>query len=79
VDSVKEMWIFGVIAICILYIVSLITPFILDGNYTINFFGIESYRSGTETGAKIGWDAIVGFLLVLPMISAGVSYFRARK
>ena len=79
VSSAKEMWTMGVFSICLLFILKLITPAILHGNYTLNFFGIESYRHNAEFGTKVGWEAIVGFLLVLPTIAAGLTYYRSRK
>lgn len=78
-QSAKEIWTTGVLLICLLLVLSLLTPLILHGNYTLNFFGIESYRHNSEYGTKVGWDALVGFLLILPTIAAGLTYYRSRK
>jgi hypothetical protein len=77
--SAKETWTLGVVSIGLLFILSVLTTIILKGDFTINIFGIESYRSGNASGIKVGWEAAVGFLCVLPVIAAGLSIYRSRN
>lgn len=77
--AAKEMWTTGVLALCLIFVLSLITSIVLNGNYNLNLFGIESYRNQNGFGTKEGWDALFGFLLVLPTFAAGLSLYRARK
>jgi hypothetical protein len=63
IETAKETWTVGSFAICLLFILSLLTTLILKGDFFINIFGVEAYRTGNASGVKIGRDAAVGFLL----------------
>jgi hypothetical protein len=79
IETARKTWTAGLIAICLLFILTILTTLIIRGDFSVNIFGVEAYRVGNATGVKIGWDAAVGFLLVIPTIAAGLSLYRSRR
>ena len=78
-QSARETWTAYVIVICLLFILSLLSTLISKGDFTFKFFGAQTYRIGNTTELKIGRDALMGFLLVLPTIAAGLTIYRSKK
>ncbi len=78
-QSAKETWEMGVLELGLIFVLSILSIYVIKGNFLMNFFGIEAYRIGMTSGVKIGWESVVGFLLVLPTIAAGMTIYRSRR
>ena len=61
-----------------LLVMSLLATVVMPGNFTIDVFGVASERANGAKHVHVGMPAIVFFLVILPLVGAGIQHFGAR-